>query len=98
MHVNSWETGRTHHLCYRFSSSLRHLPGIGNAGKFWALRDYFWKLFFPVLSKKIKGEWEKIKGEWEMRTDGFLWDEEIPLQTYEGTVKRILIFTFLREK
>lgn len=29
------------------------------------------------------------------RTDGLLWDEEIPLQTYQGTAKRILIFFLL---
>lgn len=62
------------------------------------LQEIIFGSCFFSFSKKIKGEWEKIKGEWEMRTNGFLWDEEIPLQTYEGTVKRILIFTFLREK
>lgn len=46
--------------------------------------------------------YQKVKGEWmrDGRTDGLLWDEEIPLQTYQGTAKRILIFffTFLRQK
>lgn len=65
MHVNSWETGRTHHLSKRLSTS-RHLAGKRKCWNFLSLGDYLWKFIF-------------------------LWDEVIPLHTYEGTVKRILI-------